>query len=497
MVAAVGRAGFRAVHAKAGGRFPAKSKRRGGSTRAIYEEMLRATDPKLSAREQTKNANILASEEPLNRDFVNDGHGGLRRWKTPGAVDAAETYLERRNRQLSRKQSPNDMELSELVVHLPENLCVADPNPKNVAYVLDDDGAPVLSEVTGKPLRKPRLIPRDAGEAQRYFDDALAALLEQGVIVGGIDAVHARSDQFSEHRPHMQLIFDNYADHPDKPGLRNEFSRVWFSHRDVRYPDGHAKAGKAISGRVKLSMQQDQFREAMIARGWPVEREISPKTKGNSQGKDLYAATENVRIIAEDRLQAARALNAAVSEREAAVEKRRREVEDEDRAVAQGRASLAGEARREKLRLSTLRKAAYDDGVIAALEEADGIIAEALASRAKIIEQVEAERADVTIKEREKWAKDHKELELAYTAVKILDDAILDGSRRYVSPEAEHKVVAAREQSKAAIAKVAVPRRARPAAINPGDAAFAAADAHLADAAKRAARDKPGNRYTD
>lgn len=58
----VGRAAFRAVHAKVGGRFPDGAKN-GGSTRAIYEEALRATDPALSVREAGKNANIIVSQE--------------------------------------------------------------------------------------------------------------------------------------------------------------------------------------------------------------------------------------------------------------------------------------------------------------------------------------------------------------------------------------------------------------------------------------------------
>lgn len=306
----VGRAAFRAVHAKVGGRFPDGAKN-GGSTRAIYEEALRATDPALSVREAGKNANIIVSQERLNRDFVNDGNGGLRS-ATSTAVDDVEAYLASRNAMLFRKQGHNDAELSELVVHLPENLCVEDPDPTHRAFVLDDDGRPVISATTGEPLTKPRTIPRDMDEARRYFDDAQDALVKRGVILGGVAAIHARSDQFSEHRPHMQMVFDNYAPDPKHPGkLRNEFSRTWFSHRDVVYPPGHPKAGKVIGGKVKLSLYQEALREEMIARGWPVERDIDCDNEGVHRGKKSHTRNDDLRLIAEDRLAAAEVLAAS------------------------------------------------------------------------------------------------------------------------------------------------------------------------------------------
>ena len=105
----------------------------------------------------------------------------------------------------------------------------------------------------------------------------------------------------------MQLGFDSYAVDPKHPGfLRNEFSRTWFSHRDVVYPDGHPKAGKSISGKVKLSDYQTAMREFMIERGWPVEAEIDKANEGSYLGKKNYARADNNRIIAEDRLAAAR-----------------------------------------------------------------------------------------------------------------------------------------------------------------------------------------------
>ena len=315
MSEAKGRAGFKAVHTKVGGKYPGDKKTgtpstKGGSNLAIAKEALRSLDAAQSAREAMKNPYILVTEEQLNENWVSDGVGGL---KTATRFEEVEKSLAARNAQLYRKQASKDYELSLLVVHLPENMCMVDP--VNASYVMRklEDGSEeqVISEATGEPLTKPRLIPRDADEARRYFDDALAFMVEHGLIAGGMDALHFRSDQYSEHRPHMQVGFDNYVADPKHPGhLRTFHGETWFTHDTVCYPDGHPKAGKKIGGAVKLSNYQEQMREFMIAKGWPVEKDINEKTKGNSQGKDLYAATDDARIIAEDRLAAAEAQEA-------------------------------------------------------------------------------------------------------------------------------------------------------------------------------------------
>lgn len=304
--AAVGRAAFRATHAKTGGKFPPKKGSSGaqphGSNEAIVKEALRSLDPEQSKIEAAKNPNIVLADEVLNENWVNDGNGGM---KPATSFKEALDYLASRNAQLFRKQTANDYEMTEIVVHLPDNLCIDDP--VNVSYVLDENGKQVISEKTGQPLTKPRRIARDPDEARRYFNDVQEFLTEHGIVAGGHDGLHWRTDQYSEHRPHMQLGFDSYAVDPKHPGfLRNEFSRTWFSHRDVVYPDGHPKAGKSISGKVKLSDYQTAMREHMIERGWPVEAEIDKANEGSYLGKKNYARADNNRIIAEDRLAAAR-----------------------------------------------------------------------------------------------------------------------------------------------------------------------------------------------
>ncbi|PRI12128.1 hypothetical protein B4915_03480 [Leucobacter massiliensis] len=302
----MGRAAFRATHAKTGGKFPPKKGSAGaqphGSNEAIIKEALRSLDPEQSKIEAAKNPNIVLADEALNENWVNDGNGGM---KPATSFQEALDYLASRNAQLFRKQTANDYELTEIVVHLPDNLCIDDP--VNVSYVLDENGKQVISEKTGQPLTKPRRIARDPDEARRYFNDAQEFLTEHGIVAGGHDGLHWRTDQYSEHRPHMQLGFDSYAVDPKHPGfLRNEFSRKWFSHRDVVYPDGHPKAGKSVSGKVKLSDYQTAMREHMIERGWPVEAEIDKANEGSYLGKKNYARADNNRIIAEDRLAAAR-----------------------------------------------------------------------------------------------------------------------------------------------------------------------------------------------
>ncbi|MHA3683081.1 hypothetical protein ACXR2W_02340 [Leucobacter sp. HY1908] len=297
---------------------------------------------------------------------MNDGAGGM---KPLESFDECEDYLRSRNARLFRKQGPNDVELSELVVHLPETLCVEDPD--HVSYVVDDEGEQVISRVTGEPLTKPRLIPRDIDEARRYFDDALNTLVEIGRI-SSRDALHLRSDQYGESRPHMQLIFDNYAHDPNaknqarKPGcLRTEASRVWHSHRDVTYEPGVVRLGKryrqigdppglefsadeaadlarlagkpydeitaadlakldgerigkkrdklnvldgkTTTGEYKLQSAQGQMRARMAAHGWPVELDIDREREGSNLGKLEAAQADNDRIIAEDALRAAEA----------------------------------------------------------------------------------------------------------------------------------------------------------------------------------------------
>ncbi len=416
--AAVGRAAFRAVHAKTGGKHPPKkgatASQPHGSNAAIIKEALRSLDPEQSKIEAAKNPNIVLAEDVKNENWVNDGNGGM---KTATSFKEALDYLDSRNAQLFRKQTANDYELTELVVHLPDNLCIDDPH--NVSYVLDEDGKQVISEKTGQPLTKPRRIPRDPDEARRYFDD-VQAFFETQVIPGGHDGLHWRTDQYGEHRPHAQFGLDNYAPDPKHLGfLRNEFSRKWFSHRDVVYPEGHPKAGKSISGKVKLSDYQTAMREFMIAKGWPVEAEIDKANEGSYLGKKNYARADNNRIIAEDRLAAAREqedqnlddldLIADSRKRDAA---RSADLDSRDQKIADDRARLD----RELDDLPRLRAAAKAEGLDEAKASAETAVAARLAQA-----EADAQRIAESAQRAAQRARDAAEQEIAAERAKLTE----------------------------------------------------------------------------
>lgn len=395
MASTVGRASFKVVHGKTGGKFPREkgsNKEPHGSNAALIKEALRSLDPVQSKIEAGKNANIVLADEALNENWVNDGNGGM---KTATSFQEPLDYLASRNAQLFRAQAATDMELTALVVHLPENLCVEDPD--NVSFVYDKHGEQVISAVTGEPLTKPRLIPRDPAEAKRYFDDAVEFLIEQRIITGGADALHWRSDQYSEHRPHMQLGFDNYAADPKHPGkLRNNNSRVWYSSRDVRYPDGHAKAGQMIGEKVKMSDYHARMRAFMIDKGWKVEADIDPKMKGNSQGKDLHAATDNARLIAEDRLAAVELIEIQTTADLQLVSATKKRNDDRAAKLDQRESSLA----QERASFETEKADAADaingaQAVAQRLREDAELDAEAMKSKARsILDQAEAVTAE-------------------------------------------------------------------------------------------------------
>ena len=121
--------------------------------------------------------------------------------------------------------------------------------------VFDDDG-----NDTGR--KRSRLVARDREEALRYFKDVLNYLAEE-VIPGGQEAILGADIQFSESRPHIQILADTFAPDPKHPGqLRSEFSRAYGEHRDVR-----DEKGKQIGGPAKIGRYQAGFRQRMVELG--------------------------------------------------------------------------------------------------------------------------------------------------------------------------------------------------------------------------------------
>ena len=159
---------------------------------------------------------------------------------------------------------------SMFVAHLPKSLCKEVP------------------DFYGKG--RSRWIARDRDEAMRYFTDVLR-FLGKNVIPGGFEAILGFDIQHSETTPHVQVLADTFADDPKHEGqLRPEWSRAYAAHRDVKREDG-----KMLTGREKLERYQDDLKAYMVARGWPVEREVDPLRHDKTETKAIYGALRDER----------------------------------------------------------------------------------------------------------------------------------------------------------------------------------------------------------
>ena len=272
----VGRAGFHVTH-------EFRASKRG----AILDEMMREKIPGASERWAQRNPNIVLEDEDLNIAIVNNGKGWFSLCKGPKKVLA---YGEERLAKLSHRVKEPKLDpkkgkewggtrtSSMFVIHLPTTLCeeVEDFYP-----VFDDDG-----NDTGR--KRSRLVARDRDEALRYFKDVLNYLAEE-VIPGGQEAILGADIQFSESRPHIQILADTFAPDPKHPGqLRSEFSRAYGEHRDVR-----DEKGKQIGGPAKIGRYQEGFRKRMVELGWPVELDVDPLRHDKTATKAVYGALKD------------------------------------------------------------------------------------------------------------------------------------------------------------------------------------------------------------
>ena len=272
----VGRAGFHVTH-----------EFRASKRSAILDEMMREKIPGASERWAQRNPNIVLEDEPLNIALVNNGKGWFNLCKDPKKVLA---YGEERLAKLSHRVKEPKLDpkkgkewggtrtSSMFVIHLPTTLCeeVEDFYP-----VFDDDG-----NDTGR--KRSRLVARDRDEALRYFKDVLNYLAEE-VIPGGQEAILGADIQFSESRPHIQILADTFAPDPKHPGqLRSEFSRAYGEHRDVR-----DEKGKQIGGPAKIGRYQEGFRKRMVELGWPVELDVDPLRHDKTATKAVYGAMKD------------------------------------------------------------------------------------------------------------------------------------------------------------------------------------------------------------
>lgn len=262
-----GRTGFRVTHTKAV-----------GERRAIVHEMMRELDPKAVEYWARENTNIVVEDEVFDRGFVNDGTGRfVRATSMQEVIDYGQSRVDRLSSPL-REDKPDKkgkmrggtVTTSMFVAHLPKSLCKEVP------------------DFYGKG--RSRWIARDRDEAMRYFTDVLR-FLGKKVIPGGFEAILGFDIQHSETTPHVQVLADTFADDPKHEGqLRPEWSRAYAAHRDVKGEDG-----KMLTGRKKLERYQDDLKAYMVARGWPVEREVDPLRHDKTETKAIYGALRDER----------------------------------------------------------------------------------------------------------------------------------------------------------------------------------------------------------
>lgn len=262
-----GRTGFRVTHTKAV-----------GERRAIVHEMMRELDPKAVEYWARENTNIVVEDEVLDCGFVNDGTGRfVRATSMQEVIDYGQSRVDRLSSPL-REDKPDKkgkmrggtVTTSMFVAHLPKSLCKEVP------------------DFYGKG--RSRWIARDRDVAMRYFTDVLR-FLGKNVIPGGFEAILGFDIQHSETTPHVQVLADTFADDPKHEGqLRPEWSRAYAAHRDVKREDG-----KMLTGREKLERYQDDLKAYMVARGWPVEREVDPLRHDKTETKAIYGALRDER----------------------------------------------------------------------------------------------------------------------------------------------------------------------------------------------------------
>lgn len=267
----VGRTGFHVKHTKA-------VSERG----AILDEMMRELKDESVERWAQRNPSIVVEDEDSNIALVNDGEGGFDPCSDPKQV------LAYGNARLAKLSSPiRDPKLdpatgklkggttttSMFVMHLPKSLCKEVPD----FYPVYDHG-----EEVG---RRSRWVARDREEAKRYFDD-IVEYLATHVIPGGADAVLGVDIQFSESTPHIHVLADTFAPDPKHPGqLRNEFSRAYGQHRDVR-----DDKGRQIGRKAKFRQYHADLKKFMLERGWDIEPDVDPLRHDKTATKEMYGA---------------------------------------------------------------------------------------------------------------------------------------------------------------------------------------------------------------
>ena len=270
--------------------------------RGTLDEMMREIVPGAVKRYAKKNANIVVAEEAANESYVNDGEGGFR-----PCTDIREVmeYGDARAARLSRKITKDKknkrgemrggtVTTTTFLVHLPRTMCVKQEdfypaiNPRTGKRRIDPE--------TGEPASRSRWVARDKDEAEEYFS-AVLEYLGANVVPGGMNGILGVSIQYSESTPHMHVLADTFGDDPKRPGmLRQDWSRAYSEHRDVRDEEG-----RRVPGWEKIRDLHVGLREHLIANGFEVEREFSERSLENL-AKAEYVASMQALDTAEETL---------------------------------------------------------------------------------------------------------------------------------------------------------------------------------------------------
>lgn len=241
-----GRAGIDVEHAP-------HSRATRANRRRIIQESMRALDETLVEREARRNAEVDSNRSHLNRTYVNDARGGLKR---ADSLDEVLDYGDEREARVKRKIRDNSRTITTVVSFLPKSLCTEPKKWRNA-----------------KGEVRTYYEPRSEEEMMRYF--AMVVDHVGSILPGGLDAIHGFDVNLDETTPHIQILADNFGPDPKNDGyLSVQYSQTWGSHRDVRDERGRQK-----SGRRKMVDYQADLRAKAIAAGFPVEFDPSPESQ--------------------------------------------------------------------------------------------------------------------------------------------------------------------------------------------------------------------------
>lgn len=284
MALPISRAGFHVIHHKHG---TARSRR--ASRVRLAGEAMRAVDETKIAYWAAKRESIIPTETRRNVDMVNGGNGSF---EPVTDIRQVANYGEARTAKLKRKPRPDEAQFSTVVAWAPASLLKEIPN---VYPVTDATTGEQLTDKDGQPVFRSRFVAADDEAMNNYFQHVVNYFAD--LLPGGMDAIHGFAINYDEHRPHIHIMFDTFEPDDKQPEkLRTAHSKVWGQHRDVRWPEGHKKAGKTIMGRDKLSAMQANFKQMHHDLGIPIEFEPAPRA-GRGDVLADFAAIEEERLL--------------------------------------------------------------------------------------------------------------------------------------------------------------------------------------------------------